>query len=107
MTATPVRIRGVDYPSQAAAAKALGLSHHTIYSALERGTIDHVGRGQGWKRRYIRLGGVLYRSIAEAGRAYGRSKNFLNRIERNLRAQGRTAGPTPYGWVDFNPGENQ
>ncbi|MGC0225180.1 NUMOD1 domain-containing DNA-binding protein [Pseudooceanicola nitratireducens] len=39
----PVTIRGVEYPSRKAAAKALGVSQATISGACERGTLDNVG----------------------------------------------------------------
>ncbi|QNN99773.1 hypothetical protein P67b_00014 [Ruegeria phage Tedan] len=39
----PVRIRGVDYPSQKAAADALGVSSWTIHYRLNRGTMQDLG----------------------------------------------------------------
>lgn len=39
----PVRIRGVDYHSQAAAARALGVATSAISIALDEGRIDTVG----------------------------------------------------------------
>ena len=39
----PVRIRGITYPSQRAAARALGVSERTVRNALDAGRIDEVG----------------------------------------------------------------
>lgn len=39
-------IRGRIYPSVRAASKALGVRPRTIYSAMERGTLDKVGLGR-------------------------------------------------------------
>jgi hypothetical protein len=41
----PVTIRGVTYPSQSAAAEALGLHPSLISRAYRRGTLDQVGAG--------------------------------------------------------------
>lgn len=43
MIKVPVRIRGVDYPSIRSAARALGVGVGTVCTALDRGTVDHVG----------------------------------------------------------------
>lgn len=41
----PVTIRGVFYPSQSAAAEALGVHPSLISRAYRRGTLDRVGSG--------------------------------------------------------------
>lgn len=41
--ACPVRIRGVDYPSMSAAARALGVTHQAVSCAVETGNLDGVG----------------------------------------------------------------
>ena len=41
--ACPVRIRGVDYPSMSAAARALGVTHQAVSWAAEHGWLDGVG----------------------------------------------------------------
>lgn len=43
MTGCPVRIRGVTYHSQRAAARALGVSERTLRNALAAGREDEVG----------------------------------------------------------------
>lgn len=39
-------IRGTEYPSFAAAARAFGLSKNAVWIAAERGTLDAVGLGK-------------------------------------------------------------
>ena len=46
----PVRMRGTDYPSQKAAAQALGVGQNTITDALDGGWIDEVGLRKGGQR---------------------------------------------------------
>jgi hypothetical protein len=73
----PVTIRGVTYPSQKAAAEALGVSTQAITQAVRRGTTDNVGLGPLQKgcepvRLYkITLGGVPYPSHKAAAEALG------------------------------------
>lgn len=64
-----VRIRGVDYPSQKAAAEALGVVPMTITRALDLGTIDRVGLRQ--TKIPVTIRGVDYPSMAAAARALG------------------------------------
>lgn len=45
MRSNPISVRGITYPSQASCARALGLSPQTVYQALERGTMHHLGLG--------------------------------------------------------------
>ncbi len=59
----PVRIRGVLYPSQTAAALALGLHPGTIAKALDAGRVDEVGLG-------IRRGGQPGKPCIYRGKAY-------------------------------------
>lgn len=74
MTANPVRIRGVHYPSQAAAARALGVSGFTISNALDEGRIDRVGLGltsPGTPGKPCWYRGKRYPSRTAAARACG------------------------------------
>lgn len=59
----PVRIRGVIYPSQRAAALAIGVNVGTIANALDAGRIDEVGLG-------IRRGGQPCKPCVYRGRSY-------------------------------------
>jgi len=69
----PITIRGVDYPSKAAAAKALGITYESLRKAIVDGRLETVGlnpRGKKHGRR-VRIDGKVYKSIAEAARATG------------------------------------
>lgn len=63
----PTEIRGVHYESMAAASRALGVSHGTIWSAAERGGLDRIGM----QVRPINVRGVDYKSMSAAARALG------------------------------------
>lgn len=76
-----VEIRGEVYPSQSAAARALGVSQATVCHALDRGDIDRVGL-RGRLLQPIALGGVQYRSTRQAAKALGMSNSQLQRRVR-------------------------
>jgi len=44
----PIVIRGVSYPSKAAAARALGITVQAVHDAAMRGRIDNAGLGRNW-----------------------------------------------------------
>lgn len=50
---TPVTIRGVDYPSMTAAAKALGVSVNAIHNARNEGRLDTCELGPERRRRPV------------------------------------------------------
>lgn len=66
----PVTVRGVGYPSHAAASRALGISEATFLRAAKIGqdNIDRAGLGRGVE---ITVDGVAYPSKAAASRALG------------------------------------
>jgi hypothetical protein len=66
----PVRtiIRGVEYPSMAAAARALGVNRVAVWQAAERGTLNRVGFGD---KVPVIIDGITYPSLSEAARALG------------------------------------
>lgn len=69
----PVKIRGVVYESQAAAARALGVSDATVSQALDRGTPDLIGtykagNNRGHSHKPVTIDGITYESQAEAAR---------------------------------------
>lgn len=69
----PITIRGVDYPSKAAAARALGITYESLRKAIVDGRLETVGlnpKGKNHGRR-VRIDGKVYKSIAEAARATG------------------------------------
>lgn len=69
------------FPSQAAAARALGVSAWTVAFHLDRGTIDRAGTGH--KPRACEWEGQTFPSIADAARAFGISRQAMRqRIER-------------------------
>jgi predicted DNA-binding protein (UPF0251 family) len=76
----PVRIRGVDYPSQKAAALALGTSKNTITNALDEGWIDEVGlRRRGQRPKPCTFRGNHYPSRKAAAEACGVSVQTVSR----------------------------
>lgn len=75
----PITIRGVDYPSKAAAAKALGITYESLRKAIVDGRLETVGlnpKGKNHGRR-VRIDGKVYKSLAEAARATGVTYNSL------------------------------
>ena len=73
----PCRIGGVDYPSQAAAARALGLSHAAIWKALEEGREDELPGKQGRPGTPTRANGKRHASRKAAAAALGISPHAL------------------------------
>lgn len=75
MMRQPCRIRGTVYPSQAAAARALGVHPQTICQALQRGTEDRIGlckaQGTSGPHRPIMMNGTTWPSISAAARGIG------------------------------------
>jgi hypothetical protein len=84
----PVRIRGVDYPSQTAAALALGVTNAAIYQALECGAIDRAGIGKkhSGQPRPCYMNGRLWPSVNEAAAGIG----VLPQVISRARSAGRT-----------------
>ena len=81
----PVRIRGVDYPSQKAAARALGVHPATVTRALDLGRIDEVGQpvwrgGRPCKPCLYR--GRRYPSVTAAAMAHGVSLAAVSKANR-------------------------
>ncbi len=87
----PVRIRGQDYPSQTAAARALGVSKSTVCLALDRGAIDRVGLGRKVRPIATCVDGVWYRSQCQAAADTGLGYLNLSRSIREARARGKTS----------------
>lgn len=91
-----VVIRGVPYPSLVAAARAHGVKPSTVYSALERGTLDRVGSG---KSRHnlvpVKVNGKAYEGAAFAARAYGVNPHSLRGAIQRARAKGQTRAYHP------------
>ena len=82
MTPQPTFIRGTHYPSQRAAARAIGVSPKTVFQSLERGTQERVGlakpTGQlGRPGRACHINGRDWPSITAAARALGVRRNTI------------------------------
>lgn len=87
-TTKQVIIRGVTYPTQAAAAKAFGVTEGAISVARKRGSLDALGEGSGGFRAVaVTIGGLRFRSMEEAGRFYGVTSTTI----RNWIASGKAA----------------
>lgn len=85
----PIRIRGVIYPSIAAASRALRVSRATIDRALDDGWIDEVGlphRKGGRPPKPCFYRGQRYASQCAAARAWGVSPAAVSRALAAMRA---------------------
>jgi transposase-like protein len=74
--ATPIRIRGIIYPSIKDAARKIGCSPQTIRKALDQGRIDDLTKPI--TRREVTIRGVTYSSHGEASRALNVSTNCVS-----------------------------
>jgi biotin operon repressor len=88
-----VRIHGREYPSQAAAGKALGVSRHAIWLAIEQGREATVGtRTKPTLCKPCTINGTRYASRTEAAEALGVSvcaiSVALGRGRHQVRPQG-------------------
>lgn len=85
----PTRVRGVTYPSQAAAAKALGVVLTTIHGATERGTLDSVGLGRARHNVVpMKIGDVVYPTALAASQATGVNVKTLRNYATKARGRG-------------------
>lgn len=97
---SPVRVRGVTYPSAASAARALGISDSTISKSLRLGTEEHAGLGRRAHRRVptippkpVTLVGKRYSSVAEASRQTGIPYLKLASMFRRSEKSGKPIDP--------------
>ena len=97
MWLNPVEIRGIQYPSQAAAARHLGISAQAVGSALDRGKLDGVGLGRNALTRCkITLvskeypEGKVFASIADCARYLGIKPVNLHSLRCRARKEGRS-----------------
>lgn len=79
----PTTVRGVVYPSQCAAARALGVRQTTVNKAARIGTLDNLGTGLPNYRKPITVNGVEYPSTRHAERAHGIVNGLLARAVRD------------------------
>lgn len=82
--AMPITIRGVEYPSQHAAAKAVGVSPVAIHKAKIAGRLDTVGLKPARTEAVpVSVRGEVYRSQYAAAKALNLSKTTIyNALER-------------------------
>jgi hypothetical protein len=79
-----ITVRGVTYPSQKAAAYALGVTGQTLGAANRRGTLDTVGLGplqkgcEGVHKKPVILHGVEWASRAALAEHLGVSQSQLS-----------------------------
>ena len=73
----PVTVRGVYYPSQGAAAAALGVTTAAISLATKRGKLSRVGLGSKPEPVPLRIRGVDYPSLNAAHRALNIPRSTL------------------------------
>lgn len=109
----PITIRGVTYPSRAAAAQVLGIQVEGLYDAIRRGTVQNAGLGQGKAKCIpITIRGVTYPSYAEAARALGVSPSsvqqavkygYEQRVGLGREKKGVPSVTTYRGWALFVP----
>lgn len=74
----PVKIRGTEYPSMTAAAKALGVSRSVVWQAKSEGRLDTVGTGVNATPCIIH--GKEYPSIMEASRQLNVNPRSISRL---------------------------
>ena len=91
--AKPGIIRGAKYPSQLAAARALGISHSAISLAVRRGDLNNVGltKRSGRVGKSTTVGGVTYptrQAACDAVGVYpGKLKDILDAEKRDQQAR--------------------
>lgn len=86
---TPVTIRGITYPSQYAAARALGVPQSSITIALNRGDLSGVGMGRNWQRKFaVSVDDVQYETMTLAAMEIGCHCSSVHEVVRKARAMG-------------------
>ena len=78
----PVTIRGVEYPSIAAAGQALGVAANTISGAAARGVLDNVGTAN----RPVEIEGRVFRTATIAAYELGVSVEHVYHYRRVAQA---------------------
>jgi hypothetical protein len=77
---SPVRVRGVTYPSAQACADHFKIKRSAVYYALEKGKVEALGleatRGQ---RKSFTYKELTWASMAEASKALGLNRLYVSR----------------------------
>jgi hypothetical protein len=106
----PVTIRGVEYPSMAAAARAFRLSVDTVDRARKRGTLDRVGLGPGRPLKHppqppkqqVTIRGEVFPNLKAAAKALGCPKHQAYRLRKEGRLQ-EVGLPIKRKWKGVKP----
>lgn len=87
-----IKIRGVEYNSVKEAATAVGVSYHSVYTALDRGRLEVLGLGK-TQPKPVTLEGIEFRSMTSASTALGFNRSYLREVMRRggPKAQERVA----------------
>lgn len=88
---TPITIRGVTYPSQSAAARALDISQSNLTAMLRAGTIDNAGKGRNLHSQKIMLDGKEYASMSHAADELDVNPTTVRTAVQTARDNGRTS----------------
>lgn len=75
----PTTIRGVEYPSRYAAAKALGVSATAIYEGIEHGYLDRVGLDGAGRSEPVSIRGRVFPSQRAAARFFKVHQSVISR----------------------------
>ena len=80
--AIPIHYKGVEYPSRRALARKIGVSVQAVCDAERNGTLLTLGVTDRFICEYQ---GVIYKSMAEAGRLTGKTRQAISlAIDREL-----------------------
>lgn len=98
--ATEITIRGITYPSIAAAGRSIGVASTTILSAIADGREQTVGMGHNYSRKVkVELNGVIYGSSTRLARSLGVDTNKLTSAIAYARRLKKTELQTEYGLI--------
>ena len=90
--ATKTIIRGVEYPSLTAAAKALGVTVCAVWYALENDRLETVGLRQHGQKRACYINGARWPSRTAAARALGVTRAAISKAITEGRGTVRVGG---------------
>jgi len=78
----PVKINGVEYPSQSAVARAFGVSTSHVFRLLEQGKIETVGTAI-TNNKPVTVRGVEYPSYRQAARDLNVTQSVISQAVKN------------------------
>lgn len=80
--AVPTTIRGVTYPSRAAAARAVGVTRQAVTGGIKADRLDQVGAPYPQAKPF-EMHGVSFPTRAAASMALGQSRNYVSYVLRH------------------------